>query len=297
MAVQAGVSLSRILFLAGAGYTGTILLKNGKLSDLIGELQAVVRGLEKSGDQSNDSDDVAAQMHRLAMEIRQLTSAPQITVLNGDSSGKLTYIVIPAAALGALGYAYMWWKGMSLPDLLWVTNSTMQIAVQNFSKQLDSLSGAVSAAKNYLTKRIDNLDDKTEILQETLESVQESVHEAGMSLSNIQNGLENIQGRLSGLDGRLSSIEYKQDVCNAGLMFLCNLAGGEKAKMFKALQLEHNHSERSRNLLTHPGTPALKGLKDVGEILFGTTNDSGRNATVQRLYLVEEPISPQGCDS
>ncbi|MBA0782841.1 hypothetical protein Goshw_029996, partial [Gossypium schwendimanii] len=39
MAMQTGVGLSKILILAGAGYTGTVLLKNGKLSDILGELQ------------------------------------------------------------------------------------------------------------------------------------------------------------------------------------------------------------------------------------------------------------------
>ena len=74
-----------------AGYTGTVLLNNGKLSDLIGELQvldairdtivimfcgawfrvtknfwiflkALVKGLEKSGDSTADSDPIAAQV-------------------------------------------------------------------------------------------------------------------------------------------------------------------------------------------------------------------------------------------
>ncbi|KAK8299609.1 hypothetical protein V6Z11_D05G331100 [Gossypium hirsutum] len=77
--------LSKILILAGAGYTGTVLLKKGKLSDILGELQSLVKGLEKSGEQANDSDALLAQVRRLSTEIRQLASARQITVLNGDS--------------------------------------------------------------------------------------------------------------------------------------------------------------------------------------------------------------------
>ncbi|CAI8604488.1 unnamed protein product [Vicia faba] len=37
MAMQSGIGISKILFIAGAGYTGTVLIKNGKLSDIIGE--------------------------------------------------------------------------------------------------------------------------------------------------------------------------------------------------------------------------------------------------------------------
>ncbi|XP_040955126.1 uncharacterized protein [Gossypium hirsutum] len=88
MAMQTGVGLSKILILAGAGYTGTVLLKNGKLSDILGELQSLLKGLEKSGEQADDSDALLAQVRRLSTESRQLASARQITVLNGDSGGK-----------------------------------------------------------------------------------------------------------------------------------------------------------------------------------------------------------------
>ncbi|KAG4150814.1 hypothetical protein ERO13_D04G027950v2 [Gossypium hirsutum] len=118
MTMQTGVGLSKILILAGAntvptefltsillfyfsycfnfdfnllisfpGYTGTVLLKNGKLSNILGELQSLVKGLEKSGEQADDSDALLAQVCRLSTESRQLASARQITVLNGDSSG------------------------------------------------------------------------------------------------------------------------------------------------------------------------------------------------------------------
>ncbi|XVE53279.1 hypothetical protein DITRI_Ditri02bG0191800 [Diplodiscus trichospermus] len=162
MAMQTGVGLSKILILAGAGYTGTILLKNKKLSDLLGELQSLVKGLEKSWEQSDDSDAIVAQVCRLSNEIRQLASARQITVLNGDSGGKLSSLVVPAATLGALGYGYMWWKGISFFDLFWVTKRNMAIAVENLTKHLDSVSDALSAAKKHLTQRIQNLDDKME---------------------------------------------------------------------------------------------------------------------------------------
>nr|KJB34164.1 hypothetical protein B456_006G051200 [Gossypium raimondii] len=66
MAMQTGVGLSKILILAGAGYTGTVLLKNGKLLDILGELQSLVKGLEKSGEQANDSDALLAQVRRLS---------------------------------------------------------------------------------------------------------------------------------------------------------------------------------------------------------------------------------------
>ncbi|KAH7570150.1 hypothetical protein JRO89_XS05G0058700 [Xanthoceras sorbifolium] len=167
MAMQTGMSFSRIFMLAGAGYTGTILVKNGKLSDVLGELQSLLKGLEKSGEQDGESDlsdAVAAQVRRLAMEVRQLASSRQITVLNGHSGGgaNATSLIIPAATLGALGYGYMWWKGLSFSDLMYVTKKSMAAAVSNLTKHLEHVTDALSLAKKHLTQRILDLTDKVE---------------------------------------------------------------------------------------------------------------------------------------
>nr|KJB80014.1 hypothetical protein B456_013G077300 [Gossypium raimondii] len=295
MAMQTGVGLSKILILAGAGYTGTVLLKNGKLSDILGELQSLVKGLEKSGEQADDSDALLAQVRRLSTEIRQLASARQITVLNGDSGGKLTSLVVPAATLGALGYGYMWWKGISFSDLFWVTKRNMAMAVENLTKHLDSVSDALSAAKKHLTQRIQNLDDKMETQKEISKSIQTSqVEEAHMNLSNIEYDLDALQRMISGLDGKIGSLEYKQDLANAGVWYLCNMVGGKKANMPEALQEQLKLSGKSRALLAS-GTPALKGLKDVADISSGNMNDSGRDGFVKDGFdnLDEEPRSLQ----
>ncbi|KAL4564493.1 hypothetical protein LXL04_028557 [Taraxacum kok-saghyz] len=75
MAMQAGMGFSRIVILVGAGYSGTLLIKNGKLSDVLGELQGLVKGYEgKEGDgaEGDYSGAIASQVRRLAMEVRQL---------------------------------------------------------------------------------------------------------------------------------------------------------------------------------------------------------------------------------
>ncbi|KAG7032194.1 hypothetical protein SDJN02_06237 [Cucurbita argyrosperma subsp. argyrosperma] len=153
MAMQTGVGLSKILILVGAGYSSTILLKNGKLSDVLGELQSLVKGLEKSGEQyvgdSDYSDAIAAQVLIKYMHFKEVLS---------DSN--VSSFIIPAATLGALGYGYMWWKGFSFSDLMYVTKRNMANAVSNLTKHLEHVSEALAATKRHLTQRIENLDDK-----------------------------------------------------------------------------------------------------------------------------------------
>ncbi|KAI5355890.1 hypothetical protein L3X38_008785 [Prunus dulcis] len=154
-----------LLILAGAGYTSTILLKNGKLSDLIGELQSLLNG---TGEQSEgDFDAIASQVSRLAAEVRQLGWSRQITVLKGNDSQI-------AATLGALGYGYMWWKGLKFSDLMYVTKRSMTAAILNLHTHLESVTEAIANTKKHLTKRVQNLDDKLLEQKEISKSILES---------------------------------------------------------------------------------------------------------------------------
>ncbi|KAG6399189.1 hypothetical protein SASPL_140665 [Salvia splendens] len=210
MAMQAGIGLSRIFLIAGAGYTGTILLKNGKLSDVLGELQNLVKGMEKSGESEGDSDysdAIATQVRRLAMEVRQLASSRQITVLNGNSTqSNLASLIVPAAAVGAVGYGYMWWNGLSFSDLMYVTKQNMTNAVSNLTKHLDHVSDALA------------------------------VTDAHADLSQISFDLNALHQIVSGLDRKLHSLEDKQEFANAGVMYLCGIVNGKRMPMPERIQ-------------------------------------------------------------
>lgn len=283
MAMQTGMGLSRILILVGAGYTGTILVKNGKLSDLLGELQLLLKGIEKSGDQpEGDSDAIAAQVRRLAMEVRQMASGRQITVLNGNSGqiGNVSSLVVPAATLGALGYGYMWWKGISFSDLMYVTKRNMANAVSNLTKHLENVSESLAAAKRHLTQRIENLDYKMDKQNELSKSLANNVDEVQKSLGDIGYDLNDLHRLVKGLDGRISTIQEKQDISNYGILYLCNFVDGKKGIIPEAVKEQLKVTGKSRSLLTYPDSPSLKGLKDIADTLAGGLNRSASDAIV-----------------
>ncbi|CAA0843259.1 Protein of unknown function (DUF1664 [Striga hermonthica] len=258
MAMQLG--LSRIIFIVGASYTGTILVKNGKLSDLLGELQNLLKGADKNGELDGDSDAVASQLRRLEMEFRKLASNRQITVLNGDSGqSNLASLIMPAAALGALGYGYMWWKGLSFSDLMYVTKQNMANAVANLTKHLDHVSEALAATKRHLTQRIENLDGKLDEQVEISRLIRNEVNDVRGDVSQIDFDLNELQRMVSGLDGKLLSLESKQELANAGVMYLCNIVNGRKVKMPEMLQDQFKVGGNS--------TPALMGLKEIADSL------------------------------
>uniref|UniRef100_A0A1J3CP70 DUF1664 domain-containing protein n=1 Tax=Noccaea caerulescens TaxID=107243 RepID=A0A1J3CP70_NOCCA len=284
MAMQAGVGLSRILLLAGAGYTGTIMMKNGKLSDVLGELQALVKGMERSGDGSEGdydaSDAIAAQVRRLAMEVRQLASSRHITVMNGVSGASLQAIAVPAAALGALGYGYMWWKGLSFTDLMYVTKANMATAVANLTKNLEQVSVTLAAAKRHLTQKIQNVDDKVEKQIDLSKEIINKVTLAREDISLLEMDLQSLHNLITGLDGKLDTLEYKQDVTNVFMLNLYNYFGGKSTKLPEMEQLQLPVNQKARNLI------AAKGLKNLAEELFESDGTQG-GTTMKRIDMTK----------
>ncbi|KAF2546819.1 hypothetical protein F2Q70_00020636 [Brassica cretica] len=310
MAMQAGVGLSRIIILAGAGYTGTIMMKNGKLSDILGELQSLVKGMERSEGDYDDSDAVASQVRRLAMEVRQLASARQITVMDGVSGANLQALVVPAAVLGVLGYGYMWWKGLSFTDLMYVTKANMATAVANLTKNLEQVSVTLAAAKRHLTQKIQSMDDKVEKQIDLSKGVKKEVALARedinsleidlASLNNLISGLvalaredinsleidlASLNNLISGLDGKLDTLEYKQDVTNVCMLHLYNYFGGKSTKLPDMEQLQLPVNQKARNMLADVETKGLKNFAE--ELLESNGTEEGGVTTVKIIGITK----------
>ncbi|GAU15776.1 hypothetical protein TSUD_235920 [Trifolium subterraneum] len=266
MAMQSGIGISKVLFIAGAGYTGTILFKNGKLSDIIGELQLLVKGLEKSGDQDGDgevADAIAAQVRRLANEVRQIASNRSITVINGGSGqSNLSSLVGPAAALGA---------GLSFSSLMYVTKRNMESAVADLTKKLQHASDVIADAKKHLTQRIQNLDDKIRKQNEMARSIKDGVSDVRGTVDNIHDDLNYMHRSVAILDGRLNTLNKNQDVANRGLDFIIDFIRrtqpGPNYLSGTNLRDPPKLHGRSPGMITYQGSPNLMGLKDIAESL------------------------------
>ncbi|GAB4839960.1 hypothetical protein Ancab_020670 [Ancistrocladus abbreviatus] len=288
MAMQSGVGLSKIIILFGAGYTGTILLKNEELSNLLARLQTLVKGLHKTGDSANaDSDPIAAQVHWLAQEVRRLASARQITVLNGRSGGiDISSLVIPVGALGVLGYGYMWWKGFSFSDFMYVTKRNMVNAVANLTKHLESVSEALARTKKHLTQRMENLDGKVDDVKEMSKLIKNEVGDVRADFSRIGCELFDLKNTVYQLDGRINIMEDKQNLTLSGVDYLCQFVDGKRVPDYqKFLQEQYRLTGKTRGQLTSAETPALQGLKDIVDIFSETKmiTDGGGQDTADVL--------------
>ncbi|XP_031262080.1 uncharacterized protein LOC116120269 isoform X1 [Pistacia vera] len=232
MALQAGVQTSKVLVLLGAGLTGSIVLRSGRLSELIAQLQELLKGVNEVeiSPFKYDSALLLAQIQQLSQEIKELTLSSPVTIFNGNSSSSGSYAsyLMPAAALGAMGYCYMWWKGLSFSDLLFVTKHNMVNAVATVSKQLEHVSEAVASTKRNLSKRLESVDWKLEEQMETSKLITNDVNTMKSNLSEIGFDIEKIHQMVSEMEGKLQLLESKQDMSNSGLLYLCHYAGSLK---------------------------------------------------------------------
>ncbi|KAL4581389.1 hypothetical protein LXL04_017603 [Taraxacum kok-saghyz] len=268
MAMQTGVSTSKVLILVGAGLTSSVILRSGKLSDIISELQELMKGVNEVeiSPGKYDSAALAAQIRQLAQEIRELSLSRPVTIFNGNStsSGGYSSYLMPAAALGAMGYCYMWWKGLSLSDVMFVTKSNMANAVSTVSKQLENVSDALASTKRHLSKRLETLDWKIDEQKEISTLISNDVNDVRSNLNQIGFDIDMIHQMVAGLEGKIDLIEGKQDMTNSGLYYLCQVAGGIKdginGKLFQ--DIEAKLGEQSK--ITFEDN-SLKGLQFLTE--------------------------------
>ncbi|KAL5722627.1 hypothetical protein ACHQM5_006127 [Ranunculus cassubicifolius] len=277
MAMHAGIGISRLLLLAGAGYSGTVMLSNGKLSDLLGHLQELIKGIEKKGGATNsEADAITAEVQRLAAVVRDMASSRQITILNSDSgrAGNLSCLVMPAAVLGAAGYGYMWLKGYSFSDLMYVTKHNMNAAVESMTKHLEQVSEKIAATKKHLTQRIQGLDDKLDEQKEMSKLIKNEVTDVRTDLSQINFDLDTLQRLVSGLDGKIMSLEDKQDIANAGVYYLCNFVAGKDGKTADIMK---TLPKPNKPRVIGYEAPSLNGLKQIADTMAAAQIDKSTN--------------------
>ncbi|KAK6646228.1 hypothetical protein PHAVU_L003137 [Phaseolus vulgaris] len=294
MALQAGVNTSKVLILVGAGLSGSVLLRSGQLSGLIAQLQELLKGVDDAEILPGryDAALIAAQIRQLAQEIRELTLSHPVTIFNANSSssGGISSYLLPAAAIGAMGYCYMWWKGWSFSDVMFVTKRNMVNAVEIVSKQLENVHETLASTKRHLTKRLEGLDLKLEEHNELGQLISDDVKGVKSNLSQIGFDIEVIRNMISGLEGKLELVEGKQDMTNSGLWYLCQFADGfnDRPNGYKDI------AEPTTCTVTTLEKKALKGLQFIA-----TTGDTSENSSIitKKVGLIssndKEPASKQ----
>ncbi|KAF3784877.1 hypothetical protein EJ110_NYTH29355 [Nymphaea thermarum] len=176
------VALGKLTIIVGAGFLGTVLANDGgasKVSDFLsGALKIVFKHLQQDSSTSKSkpkNDMLMAQVDSLRAELQQFASSRSVTVITRNSRSGAQSYTVPVLVIGVVGYGYIWWKGWRLSDLMFASRRSFKDACTTIAKQLDQVSSSVSAAKKYLSSRIDrvdlNLDECAELTAGTRDEI------------------------------------------------------------------------------------------------------------------------------
>ncbi|GKA63117.1 hypothetical protein Tco_0762723 [Tanacetum coccineum] len=86
--LRSAPAMRRDVVLDTLGLTSSVILRSGKMSELLAELQELMKGVNETEllPGKYDSASLAAQIRQLAQEIRELQLSRPVTIFNGNSS-------------------------------------------------------------------------------------------------------------------------------------------------------------------------------------------------------------------
>ncbi|KAG6508167.1 hypothetical protein ZIOFF_033537 [Zingiber officinale] len=212
------MALGKLTIVIGAGIIGTVLSKDGQLSDVTkffsGAFKIVTRHLKQDNSQSTSkpqTDSLLAQVNTLREELQILASSRSVTIITGGGPGSARFGVTTVIVVGALGFVFIWWKGWKLSDLMFVTRRGFSDTCNRIGRQLDLVSSSVSAARRHLSSKIDHVDSNLEECKELATATKLEVSELNGDLSLVCSDIESVQCAVETLRSKLDRIEGTQD--------------------------------------------------------------------------------------
>ncbi|PAN32638.1 hypothetical protein PAHAL_5G502100 [Panicum hallii] len=213
----------RTALLIGVGVVGANITK---VAAILTEGSVSEKGADAAGSGEAVADAAAEALRsRIAMltrNVRQLASnnnaVIQVDMGNGGAGSAL---ILTVAAVGAVSYCYMWWKGITFSSLMYVTKRNMANAVASMTKHLEQVQGSLAAAKKHLSQSIQHVDDKLEQQKEISGQIKDQVTGAKLKIKNIGSDMDKIKNMVIGLDEKMDSIEAKQNYSCAAVDYLC----------------------------------------------------------------------------
>lgn len=271
MALQTGLATSKILLIVGASVAGSILVKNGSLSDFLDDTYKVLmKHLKNESEHSRQisvDPNLLAQLNRLRQELSHLASerSSSITLVSASSksSGSFVSVAVPALLIGATGYGYMRWRGYSLSDFMYVTKRSMSNAVASVSKQFEQVSTALTATKIHLTSRLEHLSSNFDQNMELQGELKNEVSAVRGDVARYGLEIETVQRLVQTLGVKIDTIENKQDLANHGVIYLCNFV----EKMHHVSQPPEAIQGVHRPRLERGASSGLKELHSISNAL------------------------------
>ncbi|KAA8528952.1 hypothetical protein F0562_033560 [Nyssa sinensis] len=237
--------LGKLTILVGAGIVGSVLAKEGRLTNVSeffsGAFKIVLNKIRQDDSTPSSApsakprnDTLLAQVNNLRQELQLLASNRSVTIVTSSGSGASRYGVIIVVVV--VGYGYIWWKGWKLPDMMFATRRSLSDACSTIAKQLDNVYSSISATKKFLSSRIDRVDCSLDECAELTTATREEG--IGVDVQSVHHAVRT-------LESKISRIEGKQDLTNDGVRRLVDYAWSlENSRTTEHIQGAQSSSSR-----------------------------------------------------
>ncbi|KAJ7957530.1 BZIP transcription factor, putative (DUF1664) [Quillaja saponaria] len=260
--------LGKLAILVGAGIFGSVLAKEGRLSDasnfVSGAFKIVLKQVRRDDSSPSasasakkpPSDALLAQVNSLRQELQLLARDRTITIVNASGTGARKYGTIIVVVV--VGYGYIWWKGWRLPDMMFASRRSLSDACTSIAKQLENVYASIAATKRKLSSRMDGLDSSLDECAALTEDTREEVSVVRGRADMIGVDVKSVHFAVRTLETKISRIEEKQDLTNDGVKRLCDYAWNlENSKTTERIEASPSSSSRPA-LELPPVTPSSR---------------------------------------
>uniref|UniRef100_A0A5B6ZIL0 Putative B-zip transcription factor n=1 Tax=Davidia involucrata TaxID=16924 RepID=A0A5B6ZIL0_DAVIN len=243
--------LGKLTILVGAGIVGSVLAKEGRLSNVSdffsGAFKIVLKQIRQDDSTPSSAkprnDSLLTQVNSLRQELQLLASNRSVTIVTSSGSGASRYGIIIVVVV--VGYGYVWWKGWKLPDMMFATRRGLSDACTTIAKQLENVYSSISVTKRHLSSRIDRVDCSLDECAELTSATREEVSELQGEMKVIGVDVQSVHHAVRTLETKINRIEGKQDLTNEGVRRLVDYAWNmETSKTTERIQAAPTNSSR-----------------------------------------------------
>ncbi|CAD6273376.1 unnamed protein product [Miscanthus lutarioriparius] len=216
-----------VFIVLGSGVAGSVLTGDAKLPKLGDVFSGAAKFVKKHGKEggdaksgSSDQNQLLSQINNLREQIHTLATTPNTIVTPAANSGPGVYTITAVVVAGAIGYAYIKWKGWKLSDMMFVTKRGLSDACTAVGNHLDQVSDSVVVTRKHLAGRIDRADISLDETQQIIEGTRDEVGIIHGDLSAFQEDLQSVNLVVRTLESKIGRLESSQDQTVDGINHL-----------------------------------------------------------------------------
>ncbi|XP_066364542.1 uncharacterized protein [Miscanthus floridulus] len=273
-----------VFIVLGSGVAGSVLTGDAKLPKLGDVFSGAAKFVKKHGKEggdaksgSSDQNQLLSQINNLREQIHTLATTPNTIVTPAVNSGPGVYTITAVVVAGAIGYAYIKWKGWKLSDMMFVTKRGLSDACTAVGNHLDQVSDSVVVTRKHLAGRIDRGDISLDETQQIIEGTRDEVGIIHGDLSAFQEDLQSVNLVVRTLESKMGRLESSQDQTVDGINHLCEFT--------RKVEPSQNANVRQVSSLSIPAVMDSSSERIVGRV-----------SCLPRLAL-ESPISSPVAES